>query len=185
MDKRPKLLYTLKKKNNTIKLEVTAKKNLFFLYLSIFIMAIIATIMCILVLLYFPPQKGHTIVFVLIIAFIVIIFYSFYILNWKRKGKEIFILYTDRLEYITDNKPFKSTKNIFPFTKIEFCYNSGEDFFSEEEAKLLGVELDLDKVEGDYPIQFYLNDGEEVIHSERKIPVEIIRKMRDEFQTFQ
>ena len=51
----------------------------------------------------------------------------------------------------------------------------------EEEASLLGVELDLDKVIGNYPIQFYMDDGLQVVDSERKMPIEVIRKIKEEY----
>ncbi len=47
--------------------------------------------------------------------------------------------------------------------------------------KALGVEIDLEKVEGNYPIMFYIDDGREVIFSERELPIDVIRKMKKEF----
>ncbi len=79
------------------------------------------------------------------------------------------------------NRPFKTEKHIFDFEKLEIGYQSGEDFYSEEEAILLGVELDLDKVAGNYPIQFYLDDGLQVVDSEREIPIEVIRRIKEEY----
>lgn len=110
--------------------------------------------------------------------FVILYFFSSY--WWKRKGLEIFILYPNKLEYVLVNKPFKTEKHIFDFEKLEIGYQSGEDFYSEE-AILLGVELDLDKVVGNYPIQFYMDDGLQVVDSERKIPIEVIRKIKEEY----
>ncbi|MBK5719879.1 hypothetical protein JGH11_03245 [Dysgonomonas sp. Marseille-P4677] len=132
------------------------------------------------------PITDFTLEFILISGivlsleiFMILYFISFY--WWKRKGQEIFILYPNSLEYIQTNKPFKSSKWVVNFKQMQFCYQSEEDFESEEEAKLLGVELDIDKVEGNYPIQFYMNDGEQVINSEREIPIEVIRRIKLEF----
>lgn len=98
----------------------------------------------------------------------------------EKKGIEIFTLYSNRLEYEQINKPFKSMKSITDFQKITIFYQSGEDYYTEEEALELGVELDLDKVVGNHPIQFYMNDGEQVVDSEREIPIEAIRKIKKE-----
>lgn len=121
---------------------------------------------------------ANTIVLILEV-FLILYFFSNY--WWRKRGTEILTLYPNNLEYEQVNKPFKSIKTINHFDKIQFCYQSGEDFYSKEEALELGVELDLDKATGNYPIQFYLNNGEKVVDSEREIPIDVIKKMRDEY----
>ena len=106
---------------------------------------------------------------------------AFYLLHWKRKGEKLFILHPDSLENIIVIKPLKIEKHVFKFEKLEIGYQSGEDFYSKEEAKLLGVELDIDKVVGNYPIQFYMDDGEQVVDLERKLPIEAIGRIKKSF----
>lgn len=125
--------------------------------------------------------KDDLIVICSITVCILFFLFILYLFLWKRKGEEIFILHPDKLENIIIIKYFKTEKHIFTFNKLEIGYQSGEDFYSEEEAKMLGIELDLDKVKGNYPIQFYMDDGIEVVDSVREIPIEIIRRIKKEF----
>ena len=126
-------------------------------------------------------SKDYLALISVIIGSLLFLVLAFYLLKWERKGNEIFILHPNKLENIVTIKPFKTEKHIFNFEKLEIGYQSGENFYSEEEAILLGVELDLDKVVGNYPIQFYMDDGLQVVDSERKIPVEVIRKIKEEY----
>lgn len=121
---------------------------------------------------------ANSIVF-LLECFIILFFFSKY--WWRKKGIEIFTLYSNRLEYEQINKPFKPIKLVNHFQKITIFYQSGVDYYTEEEFTLLGVELDLDKVVGNYSIQFYMDDGLQIIDSERKIPIEVIKKIKEEY----
>lgn len=177
--------YSLEKKENTLKLTIESQKSLHLFYLSGLIlfssMLIFQVGFITLVFATIELTLGfiiaNSIVF-LLECFIILFFFSNY--WWRKKRIEIFILYSNRLEYEQMNKPFKPTKSITHFQKITIFYQSGEDYYTEEEALELGVELDLDKVVGNHPIQFYMNDGEQVVDSEREIPIEAIRKIKKE-----
>ncbi|HMM04719.1 MULTISPECIES: hypothetical protein [unclassified Dysgonomonas] len=178
--------YTLEKKGDMIKLEIMPKKThnpLNILYIAVMIMSSISIIGCTNSLFWmdFFSSKDYFAVICIIIGSLLFLLLAFYLLKWERKGKEIFILHPNRLENIVAIKPFKIEKHIFDFEKLEIGYQSGEDFYSEEEAILLGVELDLNKVTGNYPIQFYMDDGLQIVDSEREIPIEVIRRIKEEY----
>ena len=178
--------YTLERKSDVLRLTISPKNSngLLFLGCTILFSGLFLFHIGMLILIF--PILDITPEFILINSivslleiFVILYFFSSY--WWKRKGLEIFILYPNKLEYMLVNKPFKTEKHIFNFEKLEIGYQSGEYFSTEEEASLLGVELDLDKVVGNYSIQFYMNDGLQVVDSERKIPVEVIRKIKEEY----
>ncbi len=178
--------YTFDRKGDTLRLTISPKNCNQLLFLGCIILFSGLFLFHIGMLILILPILDITLKFILINSivslleiFVILYFFSSY--WWKRKGLEIFILYPNKLEYVLANKPFKTEKHIFNFEKLEIGYQSGEDFYSEEEAILLGVELDLDKVVGNYPIQFYMDDGLQVVDSERRIPVEVIRKIKEEY----
>lgn len=178
--------YTLDRKGDALRLTISPKNcnQLLFLGCTILFSGLFIFHIGMLILIF--PILDITPEFILINSivslleiFVILYFFSSY--WWKRKGLEIFTLYSNKLEYVLVNKPFKTEKHNFDFEKLEIGYQSGEYFSTEEEASLLGVELDLDKVVGNYPIQFYMDDGLQVVDSERKIPVEVIRKIKEEY----
>lgn len=174
--------YILEKRDNIIRLEIGARKGWILPHLFVIFLTVIALIGSLLFVLIkdYASQKDYIIVPCLNIAFICFIIYALYIINWKRKGKEIFILYPNTLEHIIENKPYKISKQVILFSEIEFSYNSGVYFDSKEEGEALGIESDLFKVEGFYPIRFLIdNDG--FIDSEREVPIGIIRRIREEY----
>lgn len=178
--------YILEKEEDSIKLRIMPKKTYGFfsiLYIAIMVMSAISIIGCILSVFLIDSyaSNGYSTVICIIIACILFFLFALYLLRWRGKGEEIFILYPDKLENIVIIRPFRTERHIFIFNKLEIGYQPGEDFFCEEGAKLLGVELDIDKVEGNYPIQFYMDDGKQIVDSEREIPIEIIRRIKKEF----
>lgn len=175
--------YTLEKKGNAIKLEIMSNKRYGLLCIAVIIMSAISMAGCTFSLFWNRdfPLKDYLILICIIIGCILFISLAFYLLKWEREGKEIFLLYPNKLENIVAIKPFKTEKHTFNFNKLEIGYQSGEDFYSEEEAKELGVELDLEKVEGNYPIQFYMDEGVQVVDSEREIPIDVIRRIKKEY----
>lgn len=182
--------YILEKKGDSIKLKIMPKKTygvFGILYIAVMVMSAISIIGCTLSIFLFDDYalRSYSTVICIIIVCILFFLLALYSLRWKRKGEELFILHPDSLENIIVIKPLRTEKHVFKFEKLEIGYQSGEDFYSEEEAKLLGVELDIDKVEGNYPIQFYMDDGEQVVDSERKLPIEAIRKIKEEFLLIQ
>jgi hypothetical protein len=182
MNRKTPCSYTLERKAEVLRLTINPKNNSQLLPLCCTILFFILFLFHVLIL----PILDITLEFILINSIallleIFVILYSFSSYWWKRKGLEIFILYSNKLEYAQVNKPFKTEKYIFNFEKLEIGYQSGEDFYTEEEASLLGVELDLDQVIGSYPIQFYMDDGLQAVDSERGIPIEVIRKIKEEY----
>ena len=183
---KPLYPYTLKKEKEIIKLEIMPENT--YGYISILCIAVIImssfSVVGSSIILFLGnnyTSKDYLTVICIITSSILFGLYAFYLLKWKRKGEEIFILHINKLENIIVVKPFKTEKYVFHFNSLEIGYQSGEDFCNEEEAKLLGIELDMDKVEGDFPIQFYMDNGEQVVDSERKIPIEAIRRIEKEF----
>lgn len=178
--------YTLKKKDEIIKLEIMPKKIyglLNVLYMAVIIMSALSVIGCTMSLFFINNFTfgDYLIVICITISCIMFFLLALYLFKWERSGKEIFILYPDKLENIIVIKPFRTEKHLFKFSKLEIGYQSGEDFYSEEKAELLGMEPDLEKVEGNYPIQFYMDDGIEIVDSEREIPIKTIRRIKKEF----
>lgn len=178
--------YTLEKKGDMIKLEIMPKRThnpLNILYIVVMILSSISIVGCTssLFLIDFLTSKDYLALISVIIGSLLFLVLAIYLLKWERKGNEIFILHPNKLENIVTINAFKAEKHSFDFEKLEIGYQSGEDFYSEEEAILLGVELDLDKVVGNYPIQFYMDGGLQVVDSERKGPIEVIRKIKEEY----
>lgn len=175
--------YILEKKGNMIKLEIMPKKThnpLNILYIAVMFMSAISIVGCIYSLFWidFFTSKDYFAMICVTIGSVSFLLLAFYLLKWERKGKEIFILHPNKLENIVAIKPFRTEKHTFNFNILEIGYKSGEDFYNEEEAKELGVELDLEKVEGNYPIQFYMDGGMQVVDSEREIPIDVIRRIK-------
>lgn len=188
MNKKTKYPYSLEKKEDALKLTIEPQMSLHLPYLSGLILFVSMLIFQVSSLALMLSATKLTLGFIIInsIVFLlecVIILFFFSKYWWRKKGVEIFTLYPGRLDYEQINKPFKPMKSIIHFQKIMIFYQSGEDYYTEKEALELGVELDLDKVIGNYPIQFYMNGGEEVVDSEREISIDIIRKIRDEYNT--
>lgn len=178
--------YTLEKKGDMIKLEIMPKKThtpLNIVYIAVMIMSSMLIIGCMSYLFRMDlfSSKDYFVVIGIITGSLLSFLLAFYLLKWERKGKEIFILHPDKLEKIVAIKPFKTEKHVFDFEKLEIGYQSGEEFNSEEEAILLGVEMDLNKVTGNYPIQFYMDHGLRIVDSEREIPIEIIRRIKEQY----
>ena len=185
MKKKVLYSYTLERKSDVLRLTISPKNSNGLLLLGCTILFSGLFLFHIGMLILIFPILDITLEFILISSvvlllevFVILYFFSSY--WWKRKGLEIFILYPNKLEYVLVNKPFKTEKHIFDFEKLEIGYQSGEYFSTEEEAILLGVELDLEKVVGNYPIQFYMHDGLQALDSEREIPIEVIRKIKEE-----
>lgn len=178
--------YTLEKKDDVIKLEIGARKSFISLYGFILFSSVIAMAGS----LFFTivndsDPENYMIVACLNIVYLIIILGVLYIFNWDIKGKEIFILHLDKLEYIIENKPYKIKGQTFYFSQIEFHYDSGVVYYSEEEARELNIGLlDTGKDGENYPIRFFMND-ERFIDSERKIPIDVIRRMKKEFLLIQ
>ncbi|GAB6123388.1 hypothetical protein [Dysgonomonas termitidis] len=177
--------YTLERKSDVLRLTISPKNSNGLLLLGCTILFSGLFLFHIGMLILIFPILDITLEFILINSivslleiFVILYFFSSY--WWKRKGLEIFILHSNKLEYVLVNKPFKTKKHIFDFEKLEIGYQSGEDFYSEEDI-LLDVELDLEKVVGNYPIQFYMDEGLQIVHSELKIPIEVIRKIKEEY----
>ncbi len=113
--------YTLKKKGNVIKLEImpeTTRWLLNILYIAVIIMSAISIIGSTISLFFnhaYTPETGF-IQFCIIISSALFICYLW---KCKRIGLEIFLLYSDKLENIIENKPFKIEKHIFKFKQLE------------------------------------------------------------------
>lgn len=174
--------YTLEKKDDVIKLEIGARKSFISLYGFILFSSVIAMAGS----LFFTivndsDPENYMIVACLNIVYLIIILGVLYIFNWDIKGKEIFILHLDKLEYIIENKPYKTKGQTFYFSQIEFHYNSRVVYYSEEEARELNIGLlDTGKDGENYPIRFFMDD-ERFIDSERKIPIDVIKRIKKEF----
>ncbi|MDU1892984.1 MAG: hypothetical protein E6767_20070 [Dysgonomonas sp.] len=178
--------YTLERKIDAIRLTISPKNNNQLLFLGCTILFSGLFFLHIGMLILILPILDIILEFILfnsIVSFleIFVILYFFSSYWWKRKGLEIFTLYSNRLEYVQVNKPFKTEKHVFDFKDLKIGYQSEEDFYTEEEAMRLDVELDLNKAIGNYLIQFYMDDGLQAIDSERELPIEVIQKIKKEF----
>jgi hypothetical protein len=185
MEKKIPYPYTLEKKDKMIKLEIKPGR---ISYLPFYVFVLILSISTLsLMFIVFTNanllQRDYIIASCISVLPIGLILYVFYMLNWKIRGKEMFILYPDKLEYMVDIKPFKIEKYVYHFSEIEFYYDSDIDYYSEEEEEGLGIGLysKYSKTKEAYPIRFIMDDGENIIDSEREIPIEVILKMRDEY----
>lgn len=180
--------YLLEWREGTLRLTIFPKQGGQWGYLCclvLFLMIFIVQVALLLVTLYIFENTFSVSLF---IAFFITLFLEVFLILyffasywWRRYGKEIFVLSCNQLMYIQTNKPFKSSKCKIDFKEILVCYQLVDDAYYEEEDELLDLELDLDKVKGNYSILFYMNKGENIVISERRIPIDVIRKMHDKF----
>lgn len=177
--------YTLEKKDGAIKLEISAGRSHKLLYIFVFFLAVIALVGSITFIITSDHfiLRDYIITTCLSLVFLSAILYNLYILSWKSKGKEIFILYADKLEYIVENKPYKTEKHTFHFSRMDLAYGYTVGLHSKESIEL-DSEYDSRDTQGNYRILFYMDDGENYIDSERKIPIDVIRKIKKEYLCF-
>ena len=174
--------YTLEKKDKMIKLEISGGKFYIFLHIFVFFLAIVSVIG--LTFSFFINDsytiKDYFVVCCLLVFMFLVLLFAFYTLKWKRKGKEIFILHPDKLEYIIENKPFRTQRKIHHFTTMMIAYNIEIDFDNNNDYEIK-VYTDLQNIEGSFSIIFYMDEGENIIYSEREIPIEVMRTIREEY----
>lgn len=174
--------YTLEKKDKMIKLEISGGKFYIFLHIFVFFLAIVSVIG--LTFSFFINDsytiKDYFVVCCLLVFMFLVLLFAFYTLKWKRKGKEIFILHPDKLEYIIENKPFRTQRKIHHFTTMMIAYNIEIEFDNNNDYEIK-VYTDLQNIEGNFSIIFYMDEGENIIYSEREIPIEVMRTIREEY----
>lgn len=174
--------YTLEKKDKMIKLEISGGKFYIFLHIFVFFLAIVSVIG--LTFSFFINDsytiKDYFVVCCLLVFMFLVLLFTFYTLKWKRKGKEIFILHPDKLEYIIENKPFRTQRKIHHFTTMMIAYNIEIEFDNNNDYEIK-VDTDLQNIEGNFSIIFYMDEGENIIYSEREVPIEVMRKIREEY----
>ncbi|MFR0677176.1 hypothetical protein [Dysgonomonas mossii] len=174
--------YTLEKKDKMIKLEISGGKFYIFLHIFVFFLAIVSVIG--LTFSFFINDsytiKDYFVVCCLLVFMFLVLLFAFYTLKWKRKGKEIFILYPDKLEYIIENKPFRTQRKIHHFTTMMIAYNIEIEFDNNNDYEIK-VYTDLQNIEGNFSIIFYMDEGENIIYSEREVPIEVMRTIREEY----
>ena len=174
--------YTLEKKDKMIKLEISGGKFYIFLHIFVFFLAIVSVIG--LTFSFFINDsytiKDYFVVCCLLVFMFLVLLFAFYTLKWKRKGKEIFILHPDKLEYIIENKPFRTQRKIHHFTTMMIAYNIEIEFDNNNDYEIK-VYTDLQNIEGNFSIIFYMDEGENIIYSEREVPIEVMRKIREEY----
>lgn len=174
--------YTLEKKDKMIKLEISGGKFYIFLHIFVFFLAIVSVIG--LTFSFFINDsytiKDYFVVCCLLVFMFLVLLFTFYTLKWKRKGKEIFILHPDKLEYIIENKPFRTQRKIHHFTTMMIAYNIEIEFDNNNDYEIK-VDTDLQNIEGNFSIIFYMDEGENIIYSEREIPIEVMRTIREEY----
>lgn len=174
--------YTLEKKDKMIKLEISGGKFYIFLHIFVFFLAIVSVIG--LTFSFFINDsytiKDYFVVCCLLVFMFLVLLFTFYTLKWKRKGKEIFILHPDKLEYIIENKPFRTQRKIHHFTTMMIAYNIEIEFDNNNDYEIK-VYTDLQNIEGNFSIIFYMDEGENIIYSEREISIEVMRKIREEY----
>ena len=182
MKKRTIYPYTLEKKDKIIKLEISGGKFYIFLHIFVFFLAIVSVIG--LTFSFFINDsytiKDYFVVCCLLVFMFLVLLFAFYTLKWKRKGKEIFILHPDKLEYIIENKPFRTQRKIHHFTTMMIAYNIEIEFDNNNDYEIK-VYTDLQNIEGNFSIIFYMDEGENIIYSEREVPIEVMRKIREEY----
>ena len=183
MKKRTIYPYTLEKKDKIIKLEISGGKFYIFLHILVFFLAIFYFIG---ITFSFFINDSYTIkdyffVCCLLVFMFLVLLFTFYTLKWKRKGKEIFILHPDKLEYIIENKPFRNQRKIYYFTTMMIAYNIEIEFDINNNDYEIKVDTDLQNIEGNFSIIFYMDEGENIIYSEREVPIEVMRKIREEY----
>lgn len=174
--------YTLEKKDKMIKLEISGGKFYIFLHIFVFFLAIVSVIG--LTFSFFINDsytiKDYFVVCCILVFMFLVLLFAFYTLKWKRKGKEIFILHPDKLEYIIENKPFRTQRKIHHFTTMMIAYNIEIEFDNNNDYEIK-VYTDLQNIEGNFSIIFYMDEGENIIYSEREIPIEVMRTIREEY----
>lgn len=174
--------YTLEKKDKMIKLEISGGKFYIFLHIFVFFLAIVSMIG--LTFSFFINDsytiKDYFVVCCLLVFMFLVLLFAFYTLKWKRKGKEIFILHPDKLEYIIENKPFRTQRKIHHFTTMVIAYNIEIEFDNNNDYEIK-VYTDLQNIEGNFSIIFYMDEGENIIYSEREVPIEVMRTIREEY----
>ena len=174
--------YTLEKKDKMIKLEISGGKFYIFLHIFVFFLAIVSVIG--LTFSFFINDsytiKDYFVVCCLLVFMFLVLLFTFYTLKWKRKGKEIFILHPDKLEYIIENKPFRTQRKIHHFTTMMIAYNIEIELDNNNNYEIK-VDTDLQNIEGNFSIIFYMDEGENIIYSEREIPIEVMRTIREEY----
>lgn len=174
--------YTLEKKDKMIKLEISGGKFYIFLHIFVFFLAIVSVIG--LTFSFFINDsytiKDYFVVCCLLVFMFLVLLFAFYTLKWKRKGKEIFILHPDKLEYIIENKPFRTQRKIHHFTTMMIAYNIEIEFDNNNDYEIK-VYTDLQNIEGNFSIIFYMDEGENIIYSEREVPIEVMRTIREEY----
>ena len=174
--------YTLEKKDKMIKLEISGGKFYIFLHIFVFFLAIVSVIG--LTFSFFINDsytiKDYFVVCCLLVFMFLVLLFTFYTLKWKRKGKEIFILHPDKLEYIIQNKPFRTQRKIHHFTTMMIAYNIEIEFDNNNDYEIK-VYTDLQNIEGNFSIIFHMDEGENIIYSEREVPIEVMRTIREEY----
>lgn len=174
--------YTLEKKDKMIKLEISGGKFYIFLHIFVFFLAIVSVIG--LTFSFFINDsytiKDYFVVCCLLVFMFLVLLFAFYTLKWKRKGKEIFILHPDKLENIIENKPFRTQRKIHHFTTMMIAYNIEIEFDNNNDYEIK-VYTDLQNIEGNFSIIFYMDEGENIIYSEREVPIEVMRTIREEY----
>ena len=174
--------YTLEKKDKMIKLEISGGTFYIFLHIFVFFLAIVSVIG--LTFSFFINDsytiKDYFVVCCLLVFMFLVLLFAFYTLKWKRKGKEIFILHPDKLEYIIENKPFRTQRKIHHFTTMMIAYNIEIEFDNNNDYEIK-VYTDLQNIEGNFSIIFYMDEGENIIYSEREVPIEVMRTIREEY----
>lgn len=174
--------YTLEKKDKMIKLEISGGKFYIFLHIFVFFLAIVSVIG--LTFSFFINDsytiKDYFVVCCLLVFMFLVLLFAFYTLKWKRKGKEIFILHPDKLEYIIENKPFRTQRKVHHFTTMMIAYNIEIELDNNNDYEIK-VDTDLQNIEGNFSIIFYMDEGENIIYSEREIPIEVMRTIREEY----
>lgn len=174
--------YTLEKKDKMIKLEISGGKFYIFLHIFVFFLAIVSVIG--LTFSFFINDsytiKDYFVVCCILVFMFLVLLFAFYTLKWKRKGKEIFILHPDKLENIIENKPFRTQRKIHHFTTMMIAYNIEIEFDNNNDYEIK-VYTDLQNIEGNFSIIFYMDEGENIIYSEREVPIEVMRTIREEY----
>lgn len=176
--------YILERKSDMIRLEIMAPRDYSLcaiLCVSVFIMLLIALVGNTIFLFYYP--KDYVLAIPLVIALIVISLPAFYLFIWERKGREMFILSVNELERSVIIKPFETEKKVYTFSQLIICYESDDDLedIYEEDDYEEKLEPDLTDVAGNYPIRFIIDNGIDIVDSARRIPIEVIRRIRDEY----
>lgn len=122
--------------------------------------------------------KGIAINIIVLIANIFITIFLFSNYWWRRYGIETFLIEETKLVYSQSCKGWKTTIKHYNFEKLEINYLSENNIDVYNEDETLATESELENVIGSYPIRFNINDGLQIIDSERKITIEAIRLVK-------